>query len=127
MKIYGIGTDLTNVLRIKRSIKKKEFVERIYHYTEVKKCKNQLNKANCFAKRYAAKEAFSKAIGTGISKGLSFKEIIIHNIKSGKPKIKLTGKTEKLTQKILKKKKFEIFLSLSDEKLFAVATVVISL
>ena len=56
---------------------------------------------------------------------MSFNEIIIVNIKSGKPKIKLTGKTEKLQQKILKKKKFEIFLSLSDEKLFAVATVVI--
>ena len=127
MKIYGIGTDLTNVLRIKRSIKKKEFIERIYHNTEIEKCKKQLNKANCFAKRYAAKEAFSKAIGTGISRGMSFKEIIIHNIKSGKPKIKLTGSTMKLIKKILKKKKFEIFLSISDEKLFAVATVVISI
>ena len=126
MKIYGIGTDLTNVLRIKRSIKKKEFIERIYHNTEIEKCKKQLNKANCFAKRYAAKEAFSKAIGTGISKGMSFKEIIIHNIKSGKPKIKLLGNTKKIVNKIFNNKKFNIFLSLSDDKPFAVATVVIS-
>ena len=102
-------------------------ISRIFNKAEVMKCNNQINKANCFSKRFAAKEAFSKAIGTGISKGINFNEIIVHNIKSGKPNIKLLGNTKKTVNKILNKKKFNIFLSLSDDKPFAVATVVISI
>ena len=127
MKIYGIGTDIANINRIKRSLKNKDFINRLFNKNEVKKCNNQINKANCYAKRFAAKEAFSKAIGTGISKGINFNEIIVHNIKSGKPNIKLLGNTKKIVNKILNKKKFNIFLSLSDDKPFAVATVVISI
>ena len=127
MKIYGIGTDIANINRIKKSLKNKEFISRIFNKAEVRKCNNQINKANCFSKRFAAKEAFSKAIGTGISKGINFNEIIVHNIKSGKPKIRLLGSTKKIVNKILNKKKINIFLSLSDDKPFAVATVVISI
>ena len=126
MKIYGIGTDIANINRIKKSIKNKRFVNKLFDKNEIKRCANQINKANCYAKRFAAKEAFSKAVGTGISQGINFKEIIVHNIKSGKPYIKLLGNTEKIVKKMLKKKKFSIFLSLSDDKPFAVATVVIS-
>ena len=127
MKIYGIGTDIANINRIKRSLKNKNFINRLFNKNEVKKCNNQINKANCYAKRFAAKEAFSKAIGTGISKGINFNEIIVYNIKSGKPSIKLLGNTKKIVNKIFNKKKFSIFLSLSDDKPFAVATVVISI
>ena len=127
MKIYGIGTDIANINRIKRSLKNKNFINRLFNKNEVKKCNNQINKANCYAKRFAAKEAFSKAIGTGISKGINFNEIIVHNIKSGKPNIKLLGNTKKVVNRIINKKKFNIFLSLSDDKPFAVATVVISI
>ncbi len=127
MKIYGIGTDIANINRIKKSLKNKNFIDRLFSKNEVKKCNNQINKANCYAKRFAAKEAFSKAMGTGISKGINFNEIIVHNIKSGKPNIKLLGNTKKVVNKILNKKKFNIFLSLSDDKPFAVATVVISI
>ncbi len=127
MKIYGIGTDVVNINRIKKSLKNRNFIARLFNKVEVKKCNNQLNKANCFAKRFAAKEAFSKALGTGISRGINFDEIIVYNIKSGKPRIKLFGNTKKVVNKILNKKKFNIFLSLSDDKPFAVATVVISL
>ena len=127
MKICGIGTDIANINRIKKSLKNKDFIDRLFSKNEVKKCNNQINKANCYAKRFAAKEAFSKAIGTGISKGINFNEIIVHNIKSGKPNIKLLGNTKKVVNKILNKKKFNIFLSLSDDKPFAVATVVISI
>jgi len=126
MKIYGIGTDLANINRIKKSLKNKEFINRIFNINEVRKCNKQINKANCFAKRFAAKEAFSKALGTGISKGINFNEIIVHNIKSGKPSIKLLGNTKKIVNRIIKKKRLSIFLSLSDDKPFAVATVVIS-
>ena len=127
MKIYGIGTDIANIDRIKKSLKNKDFIDRLFSKNEVKKCNNQINKANCYAKRFAAKEAFSKAIGTGISRGINFDEIIVYNIKSGKPGIKLLGNTKKIVNKILNKKKINIFLSLSDDKPFAVATVVISI
>ena len=127
MKIYGIGTDIANINRIKRSLKNKNFINRLFNKNEITKCNNQINKANCYAKRFAAKEAFSKAIGTGISKGINFNEIIVYNIKSGKPGIKLLGNTKKIVNKIINKKKINIFLSLSDDKPFAIATVVISI
>ena len=127
MKIYGIGTDVVNINRIKNSLKNKNFISRLFNKNEIKKCNDQINKANCYAKRFAAKEAFSKAIGTGISKGINFDEIIVYNIKSGKPGIRLLGNTKKKVNKIINKKKINIFLSLSDDKPFAVATVVISI
>jgi len=127
MKIYGIGTDIANIQRIKKSIKNKNFIKRLFNKNEVKKCEKQINRANCYAKRFAAKEAFSKAIGTGISRGINLNEIIVHNTKNGRPKIKLLGNSKRIVHKLLKKKKFSIFLSLSDDKPFAVATVVISI
>tara|TARA_B100001093_G_C26429751_1_gene843473 strand:- start:199 stop:582 length:384 start_codon:yes stop_codon:yes gene_type:complete len=127
MKIYGIGTDIANIERIKKSLKNKNFINRVFNLTEIKKCSHKRNKVECFAKRFAAKEAFSKAIGTGIKKGINFREIVIQNIKSGKPSIRLFGETKKKTIHLLKKKKYSIFLSLSDEKPFAIATVIISL
>ena len=127
MRIYGIGTDVVNINRINKSLKSKNFINRLFNKDEIKRCNGQLNKANCYAKRFAAKEAFSKAIGTGISRGINFDEIIVYNIKSGKPGIKLLGNTKKIVNKILNKKKINIFLSLSDDKPFAVATVVISI
>ena len=126
MKIYGIGTDITNIERIKESLENKEFISRLFNKNEIEKCNKQTNKANCYAKRFAAKEAFSKALGIGISKGINFREIIVHNIKSGKPNIKLTGNTKKIVFKLIKKKKINIFLSLSDDKPFATAIVIIS-
>ena len=84
------------------------------------------NPKYCYAKRFAAKEAFSKALGTGISNGISFNEIIVMNNKNGKPFIKLKGKTSKIVKKKLKKKA-NIFLSLSDEEKYAIAFVTISL
>lgn len=127
MSIYGIGTDIANINRLKKSIKNKKFIDRLFHKSEIKKCNSQVNKANCFSKRFAGKEAFAKALGTGIAKGINFNEIIVYNIKSGKPKIKLLGKTKEKVKKIFKNKKFQVYLSLSDDKPFAIATVVISI
>ena len=127
MKIYGIGTDIANINRIKKSLKNKKFIKRVFETSEIKKCANHLNKENCFAKRFAAKEAFTKALGTGISNGINFNEIIVHNIKSGKPSIKLLGNTNKIFKKIIKKKRYNIFLTLSDDKPLALATVIIAL
>ena len=127
MSIYGIGTDIVSIKRIKSSLKNKNFIERIYNYQEVLKCKKAVNQHNCYAKRFAAKEAFSKALGTGISNGINFNEIIVLNNKSGKPYINLKGTTEKKINKIFKKKKTKISLTLSDEKDYAVAFVTISI
>ena len=96
MNIFGIGTDIIQVDRIKKNLKKKGFINRIFSKKEIAKCKKISNSSNCFAKRFAAKEAFSKALGTGISRGINFNEILILNKKSGKPYISLIGQTKKI-------------------------------
>ena len=127
MTIYGIGTDIVSIKRIILSLKKKNFIKRIYNEQEVLKCKKAAKQHNCFAKRFAAKEAFSKALGTGISNGINFNEITVLNDKSGKPYINLKGKTKQQIKKIFKQKKIKISLSLSDERDYAVAFVTVSL
>ena len=126
MNIFGIGTDIVSVKRIKNSLKNKNFINRIFNEKEILKCKKISNSSNCYAKRFAAKEAFSKALGTGISNGINFNEIIILNKKSGKPYINIVGQTKKTLDKKFKRKKTKISLSLSDEKKYAVAFVTIS-
>ena len=127
MSIYGIGTDIVSVERIKTSLKNKNFIIRIFNKKEIKKCKNINNSINCYAKRFAAKEAFAKALGTGISNGINFNEIVILNKKSGKPYINIVGQTKKILNKKFKKKKSKFSLSLSDEKKYAVAFVTITI
>tara|TARA_Y100000816_G_scaffold153941_1_gene109697 strand:- start:259 stop:642 length:384 start_codon:yes stop_codon:yes gene_type:complete len=127
MKIYGVGTDIVKISRIKSLIKKKTIKSRLFSSKEILKCKNIKNSHNCYAKRFAAKEAFSKALGTGISGGINFNEIIVLNEKNGKPFIKLLKETKKQVEKKLKKKKYKISLSLTDEDNYAVAFVTISL
>ena len=127
MKILGFGTDLVNLERFDKILKKnKRFLNRIYTYNEKKKCLQKSNKVNCFAKRFAAKEAFSKALGTGISKGLTFKGIEILNDLKGKPEIHLDKMNSNIVKKIFKTKKYEIFLTLSDETPFVLASVIIA-
>ena len=127
MNIFGVGTDIVSIDRIKRSLKSKNFIKKVFNKKEISRCSKIVNTNNCYAKRFAAKEAFSKALGTGISNGINFNEIIILNKKSGKPFISLTGQTKKKLKKIFKGKKSNISLSLSDEKKYAVAFVTISL
>ena len=126
MTIFGIGTDIVSIDRIKNSLKNKNFINRIFNKKEILKCKKKTNATSCYAKRFAAKEAFSKALGTGISNGINFNEITVLNNKSGKPFINLKGDTKKKIKKIFKQKKTKISLSLSDEKDYAVAFVTIS-
>ncbi len=126
MRLFGIGTDIVKISRIKKSINRKKFLPRIFNEKEIIKCKKTKNSFNCYAKRFAAKEAFSKALGTGVSKGMNFNEIVILNEKNGKPYIKLIENTKKIVEKKLKKKKYKISLSLTDEENYAVAFVTIS-
>ena len=127
MKIFGVGTDIVKTSRLKKILSNKLILNRIFHIKEIQRC-NKTNKFhNCFAKRFAAKEAFSKALGTGISKGIKFNEIVILNQKNGKPYIKLLNNTKLIVEKLLKKKKYKISLSISDESNYAVAFVTISI
>ena len=125
MNIYGIGTDIVNVNRIKSAIKRnnKAFKKRIYTNFEIKTCERRRDKVECFAKRFAAKEAFIKAVG--LSNKLQFNEIEVKNNSVGAPKIVLKGISLKNLKKIFKNKKFKIYLSLSDDKPWAVASVII--
>jgi holo-[acyl-carrier protein] synthase len=124
--IFGIGADIVNISRIKKLLNKnKKFKNRIFSIKEIKYCETRKNKFASYSKRFAAKEAFSKALGTGISKGISFNEISINNNKNGAPFFELLGKT-KVIVKNLTKSKNKIYLSLSDEKKYALAMVIIS-
>ena len=125
MKIIGIGVDIIQNSRIKKAIKNKYFVNRIFTKSEILSSKIKNYKTNYFAKRFAAKEAFIKSIGIGFRKGINFKDIYVINDKSGKPNIKFSNKVNKLIIKKFKTRNFYIFLSLSDEKNYSIAFVVI--
>ena len=125
--IIGIGTDIVEIKRIKDIfIRNKTFKSRVFSKSEINFCKNKSNKYSCYAKRFAAKEAFVKAIGTGISRGLNFNEIYIKNNNKGKPSLQLSVKAEKIVKKIIKKKNYKIWVSLTDEKKYAFAILVIA-
>ena len=128
MKIYGIGTDIVNIKRIKILINKKNspFKKRIFSKKEINYCENKKNPHSFYAKRFAAKEAFTKAMGTGIRNGITLKDIEVVNNKFGKPSINLSGKTAVFFKKKIKSKKYFIYLSLSDDIPWAHATVLIS-
>ena len=125
--IYGLGSDIANENRLKSILKKnKLFKKRIFSKSEILLCEKKKNSYSCFAKRFAAKEAFAKSLGTGISKGLNFNEIEVKNNSLGRPYLKIKGNSLKTVYKIIKRKKFNVSLSLSDDKPFAIATVIIS-
>ena len=127
MQIFGLGSDIANSNRIKKIFKKnKKFKHRIFTKLEISVCEKKKNSFSCFAKRFAAKEAFAKSLGTGISKGLNFNEIEVKNNSSGRPYLKIKGNSLKTVYKIVKKKKFSTSLSLSDDKHFAIAIVILT-
>ena len=128
MKIFGIGTDIVNIKRIDYSLKKHgfSFKNKIFSKKEISYCENKKNSSAFYAKRFAAKEAFSKALGTGIKKGVNLKNIEISNNAYGKPFILLKGSLANYLKKKIKSKKYDIHLSLSDDKPWAQATVIIS-
>ena len=127
MKIFGVGTDIVKTNRIQKLLRRKNILEKIFNKEEIIKCKKIKKSTNCFAKRFAAKEAFSKALGTGISKGIKFNQIVVLNEKNGKPFIKLIENHKKNVEKKLKKKNYKISLSLTDEDDYAVAFLTISI
>ncbi len=125
MSILGIGTDIVKNTRIKRLLKTKKFISRIFSQKEIKKSQNLSNKTSYFSKKFAAKEAFLKAVGTGITKGINFKDITVTNTNNGKPKILINSKVKKFVRQKLTKKKINIFVSISDEAEYSISLVII--
>ena len=125
MKILGIGTDIVKNARFKFLIKKKNFINRTFGKKEIKLSQKLSNKYNFFSKRFAAKEAFAKSLGTGFRNNLNLKDIEILNDKMGKPFYIKSKKIDKIINKIFKTKKYNLFLSISDEKDYSVAFTII--
>ena len=126
MKIFGNGVDIVKNSRIKKLISNKKFIQRIYSRSEINFSKKIINKEAYFAKRFAAKEAFVKSLGTGFRNDINFKDISVVNTSYGKPKILLNNKIKKIIDKKFKLNKFKIYLSLSDEKKYSIAFVIIN-
>ena len=121
MKILGIGVDIVKNKRIKTLIKNKLFLSRTFSQNEIKTSKNISNKINYFSKRFAAKEALAKSIGTGFRNNLNFKDIEILNNKKGKPFYSKSRKLDSIIKKTFKISNFNLFLSISDEKDYSIA------
>ena len=123
-----MGTDIVSSKRIEKLIKKKNviFLNKIFTKSEIQLSKKRRNYLLTLSKRFAAKEAFVKALGTGIRNGINFKDIEVINDRHGKPFINLKGKTKPIVNKKIKTNKYKIFLSLSDDSPWSVATVIIT-
>jgi len=121
--IEGIGIDMTEVERIEQSINKNAgFKEMIFSENEITYCESKTNKFEHYAARFAAKEAFFKALGTGWTTGTNFNEVEIINNKNGKPELSMLG----ITQKTLSSSGIiKILVSLSHIKTLATAIVII--
>ncbi len=125
MEIIGNGVDIIKNSRIKIAIKNKNFITRLFTKSEIIASKKIKNKVNFFAKRFAAKEAFVKAIGFGFRKNINFKDISVVKNKFGKPDIKLSSKIKKVLVKYYKIKRLNIYLSLADEKDYSISYVIV--
>ena len=125
MKILGIGVDIIENKRIKNSLKNLKFKKRIYSTKELAQSSLSKNKVGFFSKRFAAKEAFAKALGTGFRGNLNFKDIEIVNDKKGKPYYLKSKKISKIIHKNFNIKKYNCFLSISDEKDYSTAFTII--
>ena len=124
MKIVGTGVDIIDNSRIKKSILNNSFLNKIFTKDEILISKKKINKISYFAKRFAAKEAFAKSLGTGFTNGLNFKDISIINDKLGKPSFFITKKIKNMIKKKFNVNSFNFFLSISDEKKYSIAFVI---
>ena len=125
MKILGIGVDIVENSRIAKSLKNNLFIKRIFSDSEILIAKTIRDKKSYYSKRFAAKEAFAKSIGIGFRNDLNFKDISIVNDKMGKPSFIISEKIKKIIKKEFKVSSFNFFLSISDEKKYSVAYVIL--
>jgi holo-[acyl-carrier protein] synthase len=120
--IIGLGTDIAEVPRILKSIQNPAFTQKVFSAVEIAYCETKTNKAESFAARFAAKEAFFKALGTGWRGGMAFNEVQVENDEMGKPFITLLGQTAEI---ISERRIRIIHVSLSHIREVAMATVVL--
>tara|TARA_B110000971_G_scaffold211459_1_gene239764 strand:+ start:60 stop:446 length:387 start_codon:yes stop_codon:yes gene_type:complete len=125
MKILGIGVDIVDNSRIAKSLKNKLFIKRMFSNSEILIAKMTKDKTNHYAKRFAAKEAFAKSLGTGFRNNLNFNDISIVKDKLGKPSFIINEKIKRIVKKEFKTSSFNFFLSISDEKKYSIAYVVL--
>ena len=125
MEILGIGVDIVENSRIKNSIKNNLFIKRIFSNKEISNARKVKNKEMYYSKRFAAKEAFAKSIGTGFRNNLNFNDISIVNDKYGKPLFELNDKIKKIIKNKFKTVSVNFFLSISDEKKYSIAYVIL--
>ena len=127
--IIGLGSDLCNIERIERSLDRfgERFVARVFTETERAKAeKRPFTRAGTYAKRFAAKEAFSKAVGTGFRRGVFMKDIGVVNLPSGAPTLALTGGArERLDALVPPGHAARVHLTMTDDHPFAFAMVII--
>ena len=125
--IYGNGIDIIDIKRIRMVIDKygNRFKSRCFSISEINRSEKRLNSVESYAKRYAAKEACAKALGTGLARGVFWKDIEVENNQFGKPFIKLHGKAKEIFKNMNNNSNTQIEVSLSDEKKYAIANVTI--
>ena len=124
MKIVGIGVDIIENSRINRLVSNKKFINRVFSKSEIIMSKRIKKKSLYFAKRFSAKEAFVKSLGSGLRDGINFNDISIVNDKLGKPSFSVNKKINMLIKKKHKTNSFNFFLSISDEKKYSIAFVI---
>ena len=121
MKVLGIGVDIVENKRINSLIKNDKFIKRIFSKNEIISSKKIIKKVSFFAKRFAAKESLAKALGTGFRNNLNLKDVEILNDYLGQPYYLKNKKINLLIKKRFNINKFNLFLSISDEKGYSVA------
>lgn len=119
--IFGIGTDIIEVERVNKAVQKEAFKHKLYSEREIAYCETN-RKAESYAARFAGKEAFFKALGTGWRDGMGLTEVEILNDELGKPYIELSGKTKEI---VVEKGIKNVHISLSHTKESAIAFVIL--
>ena len=128
MSVLGTGIDIVENYRLKKLLlkKKSNFKNKIFTNNEIAYCEKKSNITNCYSKRFAAKEAFVKALGTGFRNNINFKDIEVVKNHYGKPYLLINKKIINKIKTLFKVKKFNVLLSISDETKYAIASVIIS-
>jgi holo-[acyl-carrier protein] synthase len=128
MTILGTGIDIVENYRLKEILlkKKSNFKKKIFTVNEIAYCEKKSNSISCYAKRFAAKEAFAKALGIGFRKNINFKDIEVVNNAYGKPYVSINKEIANKIKTLFKVKKFNILLTISDERKYSIASVIIS-
>ena len=126
--ILGIGTDLTNINRIQKILDRhgNRFRNRVFSESEQKKAHSRKDEAGTLAKRWAAKEACSKALGTGLRMGIAWRDMTVDNLKSGQPTMTITGWAKTRLEELTPADQIpKIHVSLTDDYPWAQAFVII--